>query len=123
MTKKEIIKGLHEYGEVKCDIMTADALATDGFITNEYYCDGILYGEIDYDAVLRAMFDGDEYEVMQSVADYDSIGWEDLEIATDMYDNGYLTEIGYDGVGNWYCVFNWNDVLTDFCKRCDVFLM
>lgn len=53
-TKKDIIMGLHKNNEVKCDLATAEALATEGFIIIDRYEDGILYGEIDYEAVAYA---------------------------------------------------------------------
>lgn len=53
-TKKDIIMGLHENNEVKCDLATAEALETDGFIHIDRYEDGVLYGKINYEAVAYA---------------------------------------------------------------------
>lgn len=53
-TKKDIIMGLHKNGEVKCELATAEAIATEGFIIIDRYEDGVLYGEIDYEAVAYA---------------------------------------------------------------------
>lgn len=61
-TKKDIIMGLHENGEVKCDLATAEELATEGFIHIDSYEDGVLYGEIDYNKVVEEMICSREIE-------------------------------------------------------------
>lgn len=117
-TKKDILMGLNENGEVKCDLATAEALATEGFIYIESYEDGVLYGEIDYDAVCEDLIDEDDLELFDEVRD-GSFSHCEIEQVTDWYDMGYLKSIEYVGVGTWHGELDWDGILTDFCKRWD----
>lgn len=67
MRKKEIIMSIHKNGEAKCDIATAEALATEGFINIWNYADGVLYGEIDYNKVVEEMICSREVEDLMEV--------------------------------------------------------
>lgn len=120
--KQNIIKGLHEYGVVKCDIMTAAALETEGFITNDSYYGSVLYGEINKSEILKEMFNDVEFYEMKYNADELWVAdMDDIEIVTNLCDDGYLDELKYNGDGNWYCRVNWDNVIDDFCKRWDAF--
>lgn len=117
-TKKDIIMGLHKNNEVKCNLATAEALATEGFIIIDRYEDGVLYGEVEYDAVCEDLIDEDDLDLFDEVREggfYHS----DIEQVTDWYDMGYLIEIWYGGDGLWFCNVNWDGILIDFCKRWD----
>lgn len=118
MTKKEIIISLHLNDEAKCDLATAEALATEGFINIESYEDGVLYGEIDYDAVFEDLFDEDELKLIEGVCD-GSFSHCDIDQVTDWYDMGYLSTIDYYGDGTWSCEVDWYGILVAFCKRWD----
>lgn len=117
-TKKDIIMGLHKNDEVKCDLATAEALATEGFIYIRNYEDGVLYGEVEYDAVCEDLIDEDDLELFDEVRDGE-FGYHDIDQVTEWYDMGYLKQIEYGGDGKWYCDMDWNGVLDDFCKRWD----
>lgn len=120
--KQKIIKGLHENGKVKCDIMTATALETEGFITMEDYYDSTLYGEINKSDILKEMFNDVEfYEMKYNADELWAADMDDIEIVTNLCDDGYLDELKYNGDGNWYCRVNWDNVIDDFCKRWDAF--
>lgn len=115
-TKKDIIMGLHKNNEVKCDLATAEALATEGFIYIRNYEDGVLYGEVEYDAVCEDIIDEDDLDLFDEVREGE-FGYHDIDKVTDWYDMGYLKQIEYGGDGKWYCDMNWDGILTDFCKR------
>lgn len=117
-TKKDIIMGLHKNDEVKCDLATAEALATECFIYIRNYEDGVLYGEVEYDAVCEDLIDEDNLDLFDEVRDGE-FGYHDIDQVTDWYDMGYLKSIEYGGDGKWYCDMDWNGVLDDFCKRWD----
>lgn len=118
MTKKEIILSLHKNDEVKCDLAIAEALAIDGFIHIDNYEDGVLYGEVDYDAVCEDLIDEDDLELFDEVRD-GKFYHRDINYVTDWYDFGYLNTIEYDCNGLWRCKVDWDGVLDDFCKRWD----
>ena len=115
-TKKDIIMGLHKNGEVKCDLATAEALATEGIIYIDRYEDGVLYGEVEYDAVCEDIIDEDDLELFDEVR-FGKFYHTDINQVTVLYDAGLLKKIWYSGNGLWRCDMNWDNILTDFCKR------
>ena len=115
-TKKDIIMGLHKNDEVKCDLATAEELATDGFIYIRNYEDGVLYGEVDYDAVCEDLIDEDDLDLFNEVRE-GKFYHRDIDYVTDWCDMGYLSTIEYDCNGLWCCKVDWDGILTKFCKR------
>lgn len=118
-TKKDIIMGLHENGEVKCDLATAEELAQEGLIGIKSYENGVLYGEINRSEILKEMFNDVEYNVMERADELWAAGMDDIEIVTDLFDCGCIEDIKYNGDGNWYCRVDWYNILTAFCNRWD----
>lgn len=116
LIKKDILMGLHENREVKCDIETAKELEAEGFIHIESYEDGVLYGEVDYDVVCENLIDEDDLGLFGLVRE-DSFDHCDIDQVTDWYDMGYLEEIEYGGDGIWYCRVDWDGILTNLCER------
>lgn len=117
-TKKDIIMGLHKNNEVKCDLATAEELATDGFIYIRNYKDGVLYGEVDYDAVCEDLIDEDDLDLFNEVREGEFYH-RDIDYVTDWYDFGYLNTIEYDCNGLWRCKVDWDGILAALCKRWD----
>lgn len=116
-TKKDIIMGLHEKGEVKCDLATAEALANEDFIIMENYEDGVLYGNLSY-AIIDELIESGAY-LGYVIDKYGGFNHSELDSVMDMFDHGYVSSIEYDGEGNWLAEVNWDNILTDFCKRWD----
>lgn len=117
-TKKDIIMGLHKNDKVKCDLATAEELATEGFIYIRDYEDGVLYGEVDYDAVCEDLIDEDDLELFDDVRE-GKFYHRDINYVTDWYDFGYLNTIEYDCNGLWRCKVDWDGILAALCKRWD----
>lgn len=118
-TKKDILMGLHKNGEVKCDLATAEVLATEGFIEIEDYEDGVLYGDIYPYGIYDAMFNKYECDIMDML-EYD--GWVDEvdnEVFINLVDRGYVSAAEYLGDNNWKGETDNDNILTDFCKRWD----
>lgn len=117
-TKKDIIMGLDENGEVKCDLATAEALATEGFIYIERYEDGVLYGAIFWDSVGEEVMDEDEL-LVYNIAHSGLENWgEGYKIMKELYSKGYLVDFVEDEE-RCYANQNPDKVLSDFCKRWD----
>ena len=118
-TKKDIIMGLHENDSVECDLETAEAIAQEGFIEIESYEDGVLKGNVCYDKVMNEMFD--DYDCVWVGTDDKKcpMSLDDIYTVTKLYDKGYINNLDYDGDGIWYCMVNFTNVLSDFCKRWD----
>ena len=120
MTKKEIIMSLEKNGKAKCDLSTAESLENDGFIVIDRYEDGVLYGFIFWDAILREVMDEDEMMVF-NMAHSGFENWvEGYKIMKELYSKGYLVDWVEDEE-NETCYANqtFDKVLSDFCKRFD----
>ena len=115
-TKKDIIMGLHKNDEVKCDLATAEAIAQEGFIYIREYEDGILYGEVEYDAVCEDIIDEDDWDLFDEVRE-GKIYHSDIDKAVEWYNAGFLKSIKYVGNGTWRCDMDWDGILTEFCNR------
>lgn len=118
-TKKDIIMGLHKNDEVKCDLATAEALATEGFIEIESYEDGLLRGNVCYDKVMNEMFDDYDCVWVGTNDKKCPMSLDDIYLLTKLYDKGYINNLDYDGDNIWHCMVNFTNVLSDFCKRWD----
>lgn len=119
-TKKDIIMGLHKNDEVKCDLATAEALATEGFIYIRNYEDGVLYGAIFWDSVDEEIMDEDEL-LVYNMAHSGLENWgEGYKIMKELYSKGYLVDFVEDeDEERCYANQNPDKVLSDFCKRWD----
>lgn len=116
-TKKDIIMGLHENCEVKCDLATAEELANENFIEIEDYEDGVLYGNLSY-AIIDEVIKSGAY-LGYVIDKYGGFSHSELDNVMNMFDHGYVSSIEYDGKGNWLAEVNWDNILIDFCKRWD----
>lgn len=117
-TKKDIIMGLHKNNEVKCDLATAEALATEGFIIIDRYEDGVLYGAIFWDSVDEEVMNEDEL-LVYNMAHSGLENWgEGYKIMKELYSKGYLVDFVEDEE-RCYANQNPDKVLSDFCKRWD----
>ena len=116
-TKKDIIMGLHENDSVECDLETAQSIAQEGFIEIKSYEDGLLRGNVCYDKVMNEMFD--DYDCVWVGTDNKKcpMSLDDIYLLTKLYDKGYINNLDYDGDNIWHCMVNFNNVLSDFCKR------
>lgn len=117
-TKKDIMMGLNDNRKVKFDLTTAEELETEGFIHIYRYEDGVLYGEVDYDAVCEDLIDEDDLDLFNEVRD-GKFYHRDIDYVTDWYDFGYLSSIEYDCNGLWRCKVDWDGILAALCKRWD----
>lgn len=118
-TKKDILMGLNENGEVKCDLATAEALATEGFIGIKSYEDGVLYGYVLIDNIFREMVTEDEADVLDML---ECEGWLEDTINDDvicLVNLEYVSNAQYLGGNNWKGEVNYDVIFTDFCKRWD----
>lgn len=118
-TKKDILMGLNENGEVKCDLATAEALATEGFIGIKSYEDGVLYGYVLINNIYDEIFNDDETDFL-IMLEYD--GWVKVVHNSDiisLVDREYITGAQYLGGSNWKGEVNYDMIFTDFCKRWD----
>ncbi len=116
-TKKDIIMGLYKDGSVECDLATAEELAQEGFIEIEDYEDGVLYGNLSY-TIIGELIESGVY-VGYIIDKYGGFNHSELDIVMNMFDHGYVSSIEYEGKGNWLAELNWDNILTDFCKRWD----